>query len=111
MAFRRKPLSPGLTKQPDHYDDPLGVDEILPAGQPIYAPQVAIVTGLSDEEDARREIAKRFNPAMKFCPNCETYTERSGEPSVQNNYHWCDYCGDNLREVGVSPRKKKFNQR
>lgn len=105
MAFRRKPLSPGLTKQPDHYDDPLGVDEILPAGQPIYAPQVAIVTGLSDEEDARREIAKRFNPEMRFCRNCETYAERHS-PDAPNHF-WCDYCGDILADVGAEPHRRK----
>lgn len=97
---------------PDHYDDPLGVDdEILPEGAPIYGPQVAIVTGLSDEEDARRHMALRFNGSIKFCPNCETFTTRDGDPAPQNNYHWCDYCGDNLREVGAAPRVRKRGPR
>lgn len=102
-----KKRSPTRT-DPEKYDDPLEIDEILPGGKPIYAPQVAIVTGLSDEEDARRHVALRFNGSIKFCPNCETYTERDGDlPSAQNNYHWCDYCGDNLREVGTTPRTRK----
>lgn len=104
MASHRKQRSP----EPTRYDDPLGIDEILPEGNPSYAPQAAIPTGLSDEEDARRHMALRFHPDMRFCPNCETYTIRTGEPSKENNYHWCHYCGDNLREVGSPPRKKKF---
>lgn len=101
MASRKR------TQSHEPIKDPLGLDELLPEGDPCYAPQVAIVTGLSDEEDARRHLTLRFNPHMRFCPNCETYTERAGEPDKTNNYHWCDYCGDNLREVGSTPRTRK----
>lgn len=110
MGFPRKPRLP----EPTRYNNPLGLDELdelLPEGRPVYAPQVAIVTGLSDEEDARRYMALRFNGDIWFCPNCETYCERSGDPDTQNNFYWCNYCGDSLRAVGTKPRKRKFDAR
>lgn len=99
---------------PDRYADPLGLDDPLPEGKPGYAPSAAlVVTGLSDEEDAARHLALRFNPAVKFCPNCETYVDQDKADPVNRDLHvhWCPYCGDNLREVGVAPRKRKFDAR
>lgn len=106
-----KKRSPTRT-DPEKYDDPLGVDEILPEGEPGHAPQVAIVTGLSDEEDARREIEKHFNPALRFCRNCETYIERDTTDDLEaaTNF-WCDYCGDILADVGSTPHLRKRGPR
>jgi len=94
---------------PDRYDDPLGLDRPAPKDDPICAPQVpAVVTGLSDEDDAARYLALRFNPDLRFCPNCETY---HGAAREGMHDHWCSYCGDTLRPVGTRPRIKKVAQR
>lgn len=64
-----------MAKDKDHYDDPLGLDD--PETEDIsdiegrMAP--AVPTGLSDEEDAARFLAQRFDRTLGFCRNCEGY--------------------------------------
>jgi hypothetical protein len=90
------------TKPPEHYDDPFGLDygddEETP---PVFEP-APIPTGLSDEDDAARYLAQRFNGDLAFCPNCEvTYDfNRVG--------NFCPRCKDTLRDVGTPPRRRKF---
>jgi hypothetical protein len=107
--MRRKPQRVPNACDPERYDDPLGLSEPLPEGAPAYAPAVpAVVTGLSDDEDARRYLALQFNQDLRFCTNCETYHG----PHVENLHDWwCHYCGDNLRPVGTKPRTKKVPAR
>jgi hypothetical protein len=96
------------SKADETYSDPLGLDDPLPDDDPICAPQAPLViTGLSDEEDAGRHLALRFNPELRFCPNCETF---HGPPVKGKHDHWCSYCGDNLRPMGTKPRTKKIPQ-
>lgn len=83
--------------------DPLGLDD-PPLPKEAYAPAALTITGLSDEEDAARHLALRFNPDLRFCPNCETVM-------VPQPYNWCPYCGDHCREVGTKPRIKKVPAR
>lgn len=60
-----------------------------------------IVTGLSDEEDAQALIARRFDPDLRFCPNCEIYL----------NSHltgfFCPTCHDTLQMPGTPARRRK----
>lgn len=64
------------------------------------------MTGLSDEDDAARYLALRFNPDLRFCPNCETVVDTS-----KVDRPWCIYCGDNLQPMGTKPRLRKFDMR
>jgi hypothetical protein len=59
---------------------------------------VPFPTGLSDEEDAHRHLAIRFN-AM-FCTNCEAYYDADHE--------FCNACSMRLRPVGTPPMKRKI---
>lgn len=67
----------------------------------VVIPPVPVPTGLSEEEDAQRYLALRFNPDLKFCPNCEVV--------VDGNLtgFYCHTCTDTLQEVGTAPRRKK----
>lgn len=90
-------------------DDPFCYD--LPPGKPGYAPGGKIVTGLSDEEDALRHIEQRFNPDLRFCPNCESIVVREVPGSIDPSNPWCDYCGDTLQPMGTKARTRKFDMR
>lgn len=100
MARRKKP-------EIESYDDPLGLDNPLPDA--AYPPEPVVVTGLSDEEDAARHLALRFNRDLRFCPNCEAIVDvtKMKDP----HHHWCSYCGDTLRPLGTKPRIRKFDAR
>lgn len=74
MASRKQQQLPEQTKL-----EPLNLDDLfhkaIVNSDPICPPE-PIATGLSDEEDAARYLAQRFNPHLLFCPNCEaTYDQ------------------------------------
>lgn len=69
--------------------DPFCYDTGDDWGAPVV--QAPIVTGLSDEEDAKRFLAKTFDPNMQFCANCEEYYNK---PKLV----YCPRC-----ERGLSP--------
>lgn len=94
------------SKDPERYEDPLGMDEIAVDGDQItrVTPAVpVVVTGLSDEEDAARYVAKEFDKNLRFCANCEAYYDIE-----HMKYYWCPYCGGNLAPVGTKANKRKF---
>lgn len=66
-------------------DDPLELWSVEYVPPPAL-PQAPVITGLSDEEDARRHLLYRFGSVLR-CPNCETIYEVSSEDK------WCDRCG------------------
>lgn len=102
MASRRKRLLHEQTKPVDLYE---AFDMASKITQEV-PPTVPLPTGLSNEEDAQRHLDLRFNPLLKYCPNCETPVA-SGEMIYGP---WCAYCGDALRDMGTAPRKKKLPQ-
>lgn len=102
--FRRSPRLPRCDPS-EHYDDPLDLDNpTVPKTQSSIPPLPLTVTGLSDEDDARRHLALKLDPEILFCPNCETYMG-------QQPYRWCPQCWDTLQLVGTPPRRKKVNVR
>jgi hypothetical protein len=105
-------------KAQNQYDDPLLLNS--PEGVQIAegahiaeygtTPVVPIPTGLSDEEDAHRQLALQFGDVL-FCRNCEHYYERAtalpdGGKHVQIAH--CPYCADLMFPVGTKPREKKY---
>lgn len=107
MAFRKRPRSPEQTWDPN---DPLELEftaAVSATEQSDLSKAIPLViTGLSDEEDARRQIALHLDQSVMFCTNCESYWDKSGR-----DWHWCQYCGCNLREVGTPPTKRKILMR
>lgn len=94
MAFRKKPQSPEPTK-------PLDLDDLfhVTAEEPSDFRAEPIVTGLSEEEDAQRHLALRFNENLVFCTNCEVTYELAG---------WgCVRCGQILAPKGTPPKRRK----
>lgn len=71
-------------------------------GEPILTEPV--VTGLSDEEDAQRHLALRFNPDLRFCPNCETVID-----SKLTGFY-CPRCSETLQTVGSRARHRKHTK-
>lgn len=97
MAFQKKPQSPEPTKPPE----PVDLDELfhVTAEEPTgYRPE-PIVTGLSDEEDAQRLLAMRFNEDLLFCTNCEV--------SYDKTYWVCPRCDITLSPMGTPPHRRK----
>lgn len=93
MASPRKPQS----------HEPINLDEMFqvpPEWDDVPRPE-PVVTGLSDEEDARRHLARRFNPDLKFCPNCEMIMD------AKKTGFFCPHCRDTLAEIGTQPRRRK----
>lgn len=82
---------------PDHYDDPLATGAMPDAAE---APE-PIPTGLSDEEDAQRHLALRFNHDLLFCINCEVHYER--QVQVYPGEHRCPRCTLRLWRAGTPP--------
>lgn len=69
-------MSSTSARSPDEpYDDPLGLDEpLMDELERSDAPiEPLVATGLSDEDDAARNLALRFDPSAGFCRNCEGY--------------------------------------
>lgn len=95
MASRKKQQS----HEPINLDDAFQVD----VEEHLHGSQAPIVTGLSDEEDAARHLALRFNTNLKFCANCEVYYELKATGA------YCRVCWMPLGEVGTSPSKLKRN--
>lgn len=58
-------------------------------------------TGLSDEEDARRHLATRFDDELAYCTNCEITVN-----AVAAGGH-CHRCSDMLSPIGTPPRRRK----
>lgn len=85
----RKPCNP------DHYDDPMGLDDPAP---PPPVEITATVTGLSEEEDAARHIALRFNTNLRTCVNCE---------QVYESIFFCPRCEFKTMPLGSAPWRKK----
>lgn len=85
------------------YDDPLGLDDPRPEK---HSPEPMMITGLSDEADASRHLAMRFNRDMMFCPNCEGLYD-----ATKAQHDWCPYCGDLLKPIGTKARTRKFDMR
>lgn len=91
MVFPKKQL---LHEQTKLVDLDTMFHGVLEAPTPPAAP---VVTGLSDEEDALRHLAERFDPDLKFCTNCE----------VAYHSPLCMRCFDMTSPMGTPPRKKK----
>lgn len=58
-----------------------------------------VITGLSEEEDAQRHLAVRFNPDLRVCVNCEIMVD------VQVGF--CPRCLFSLAPIGTSPLRRK----
>lgn len=92
MAFRKLTPLPERTSysaEDWHFaevTDPQPTNRALP--QPI---------GLSDEEDAHRHLALRFD--SMFCINCELH--------FSAEHLWCNACSRTLRPYGTAPSRRK----
>lgn len=64
-----------------------------------------IVTGLSDEVDARRHLDRQFGGPRGFCRNCEVEYSVVGALAGA----WCPVCFDPLAKPGTAPRRRKYN--
>jgi hypothetical protein len=99
MASRRKQQS----HEPINYDDPLELDDIY---EPAPLPPAREITGLSDEEDARVLMDRRFNKRLLFCINCEVHYESRYEVDPAE---WithapdCPRCHMMLEPAGTTP--------
>lgn len=97
------PVDTSSTSAP--YNDPLGLNEcsaVLPNDHPD-PPPLPVPTGLTDEEDAARYMALRFNPDAGFCPNCE------GVYESQPYDRYCPICIEPLQPLSeMKPRRRKF---
>lgn len=91
----------------DHYDDPLGLEAPPKVTATVTPPTIPVPTGLTDEEDAARYMALRFNPNARVCLNCEGIYDQL-LPSGDQIDH-CPRCDDWLQPVGTPPRRRKFN--
>ena len=83
--------------------EPYDLDEEFDATakiNPPAHPAGLVITGLSDEEDAARYIAKQFNPKVKFCRRCEVEVEIA---ATQHGDAVCPYCDRWLWPVGTPP--------
>lgn len=100
MGSPKKPQSPEPTSW--KADDPLGLVDAFyddcersPPEPPATAP-----TGLSEEEDAARHLALRFNPNMRICVNCE---------QIYDNIYICQRCDLPLRPIGAKVLRYKVS--
>jgi len=76
----------------------LAVEEVTSVAPPVPAP-----TGLSDEEDALRHMALRFNQTIEWCNNCEcAYDTHTDSGLLQA----CPRCDDWLDKAN-NPRRRK----
>lgn len=103
MAFRKRPRSPEQTFNPN---DPLDINlwDTVPLPDHEYTNAQAIVpipTGLSDEEDAKRHLAFKFDDGIGFCRNCE------GHYKMEGTHNLCPVCLSFLSPVGTPPAKRK----
>lgn len=90
-------------KTPDHYDDPLGLDNEVWVDElkPHFVPTP---TGLS-EDDATSWLALRFDPCARICRNCEAYCA----VAIPDDGPACPVCGFyTLAPVGTKPAKRKL---
>lgn len=92
----------------DHYDDPLGLEAPPKVTATVTPPTLPVPTGLTDEEDAARYMALRFNPNAMVCPNCEGIYDSSDYDSSDHIDH-CPRCDERLQPLGTPPRRRKFN--
>jgi len=88
------------TKPPSHepIKDPFDLEG---STGPVVA-NAPIPTGLSDEDDAPRLIAQKFNPDLWFCTNCE------GHYDVASIGYRCPRCMVTFSPPGTRPDKYKF---
>lgn len=72
----------------DHYDlDEEFADELV-----VPATYGFIITGLSDEEDAGRFIAREFDKELKTCRKCSL----TFRPAVEQFSDYCNHCAVDL---------------
>lgn len=66
-------------------------------------------TGLSEEEDAQRHMALRFNPELVWCANCEVSYDK---PALYDpdDWHSCPRCGGYLTDDGRAPLRRKHTK-
>lgn len=89
-------------------DDPFCLDDMFKVPGEIDAAHIqpVVATGLSDEEDAARALARRFDRSLGFCRNCEqVYRQATHGDIVLTTF--CPRCKDTLHEVGTEPRRRK----
>ena len=99
MAFRKKQRLPEQTSKPGYSDDPFCRDTVYLAEYRAEYQANTTVVGLSDEADAKRYLALKFNPHLRVCTNCEITYELEGR---------CPICSDQLMPIGTPPRRRKW---
>lgn len=92
MGSPKKPPSHAPINLDGLFDVP--PQEALPRAEPV-------ITGLSEEEDAQRHIAARFNPDLLVCPNCEVLLDG------KQVGHYCPRCGALSAPKGTAPLRRK----
>lgn len=81
-------------KPPSHA--PINLDGLFDVPAQVTPRAEPIITGLSEEEDAQRHIAVRFNPDLLVCPNCEITFDTTQVGDI------CPRCQLTLYPLGTS---------
>ena len=90
--------------------EPYDLDEVFEQALidpfPERAKPLPLPTGLSDEEDAARHLALRFNRDLVYCPNCEWAMDKADAANdIDLN---CPRCWCIVGPVGTKPYRRKL---